>query len=96
MIKTVIVLLNFPFKCRLVKEIRTSAVVQASKQASQLASAIDCVENITSFRETWASKSFLFFQDSKETCSLMFVSAIKKVYQVNIPFVKTIHMYLFH
>ena len=93
MIKTIIVLMNFAFKCRLVNETLTIALVQASKQANELASAIDRVGNIN-LTENCASKSF-FSQNSKETCSLIFVSAIKKVYQGNIPFVKTIHMYVF-
>ena len=94
MIKTIIVLLNFAFKCRLVNETLTIALVQASKQANQLANVIDHVGNIINLTENCASKSF-FSQDSKETCSLIFVSVIKKVYQENIPFVKTIHMYVF-
>ena len=37
-----------------------------------------------------------FSQDSKETCSLIFVSVIKKEYQENISFVKPLHiMYVF-
>ena len=42
-------------------------------------------------------QKFLFFsQGSKETCSLIFVSVIKKVHPENIPFVKLIHiMYVF-
>ena len=40
-------------------------------------------------------KFFFFSQDSKETCSLICVSVIIKVYQEDIPFVKTIHMYVF-
>ena len=39
--------------------------MQAGTQANQLASTIDCTGNI-------------FSQDSKETCSLFFVSVIKK------------------
>ena len=41
------------------------------------------------------SKVSFFSQDSKKTYSLICVSVIKKVYQEDIPFVKTIHMYLF-
>ena len=38
MIKTIIVLLNFAFKCRLVNETCAIALVQAGMQANQLAS----------------------------------------------------------
>ena len=69
--------------------------MQAGKQANQLACTIDCAGNITNFTANCASKSFFFSEDSKEMCSLSFVSVIKKVYQENIPFVKTIHMYVF-
>ena len=98
MIKTVIFLLKFPFKCRLINEIRTSVLVQASKQANQLTSAIDCVENIflNKFYRKLRKQKIIFCQNSKETCSLMFVSAIKMMYQENTPFVKTIHMHVFH
>ena len=48
------------------------------------------------FYRKLCKQKFLFFsEDSKETCSLIFVSAIKKVYQEIIPFVKTIHIYVF-
>ena len=94
MIKTIIVLLNFTFKCRLVNETRAIGM-EASTQANQLASAIDRAGNITNFTENGASKSFFFSQDSKEKCSLIFASVIKKVYQDNIPFVKTIDKYVF-
>ena len=60
MIKTIIVLLNFTFKCRLVNE-KSAIGMQASTQANQLASAIDRAGNITNFTENGASKSFLFF-----------------------------------
>ena len=41
-------------------------------------------------------KQVFFSQDSKETCSLIFVSVIKKEYQENISFVKPLHiMYVF-
>ena len=49
---------------------------------------------ITNFPRNRKSKSF-FSQDSKEMCSLIFVSAIKTLYQENIPFLKPIHMYVF-
>ena len=50
MIKTIIVLLNFTFKCRLVNE-KSAIGMQASTQANQLASAIDRAGNITNFTE---------------------------------------------
>ena len=93
MIKLIIVLLNFAFKCRLVNETRAIAIVQASTETNQLTSAIDRAGSTTNFTENCASKSFFFSRNSKETCSLIFVSVIKRVYQYqrNIPFVKTIH-----
>ena len=78
MIKTVIVLLNFAFKCRLVNETRAIALVQTGTQANQLASAIDRTGNITNFTENRASKSFFFSQGSKETCSLRERVLLKK------------------
>ena len=95
MIKLIIVLLNFAFKGPLVNETCAITFVQAGTQANRLASTIDRAGNITNFTENCASKSFFFSQNSKETYSLIFVSVIKKVYQGNIPFVKTIHMYVF-
>ena len=71
MIKTIIVLLNFAFKCRLVNETRAIALVQAGTQADQLASAIDRVGNIINFTKNRARKSFFFSQDLKETFSLI-------------------------
>ena len=91
MIKIIIVLLSLAFKCRLVNETSEIALMQAGKQANHLTSAIGRAGNITKFTENRASKIF-FPQDSKEICSLIFVSAIKKVYQENIPFVKPIHI----
>ena len=41
------------------------------------------------------AKVVFFSQDSKEKSALIFASVIKKVYQENIPFVKTIDMYVF-
>ena len=70
MIKAIIVLLNFAFKCRLVNETCAIALVQTGTQANQLASAIDHAGNITNFTENRASKSSFFSQDSKESCSL--------------------------
>ena len=95
MTKTIIILLNFAFNCRLVNETCTIMLMQAGTQANQLASVIGCAGNITNFTKNCASKSFFSFQDSKGTCSLIFVSVIKKVYQQDIPFVKTIHTYVF-
>ena len=92
MIKTIIVLLNFAFKCRLVNETRAIAAVQAGTQENQLTSTIDRASNITNFTENRGSKSFFFSQDPKEKCSLIFVSVIKKVCQENIPIVQTIHI----
>ena len=71
MIKTIIVLLNFAFKCSLVNETRAIALVQAGTQADQLASAIDRVGNIINFTKNRARKSFFFSQDLKETFSLI-------------------------
>ena len=71
MIKTIIVLLNFAFKRRLVNETRAIALVQAGTQADQLASAIDRVGNIINFTKNRARKSFFFSQDLKETFSLI-------------------------
>ena len=92
MIKLIIVLLNFVFKCRLVNETHAIALVT---HTNQLVSAIDRPGSINNFTKTRASKRFFFSQDSKETCSLIFVSVIKKMYQENIPFVKTTGMYVF-
>ena len=83
------------FKCKLVNETCAIALVQAGTQADQLAGTIDWVGNITNFTKNRTRKSAFFSQNSIETCSLIFVSAIKKVYQENIPFVKTIDMYDF-
>ena len=96
MIKTNIVLLNFAFKCRLVNETCAITLVQTGRQANQLASAVDHAANITNLTENRASKIYFFSQDSKEMCSLIFVFVITKVFQKNIPFMKTIHiMYVF-
>ena len=92
MIKTVIVLLNFTFKCRLVNETCAIMLLQAGTQANQLASIIDCTGKIKNFTKNDTSKSFFFSQDSKEMCSLIFVSLDKKLHQENIPFLKTIHI----
>ena len=65
MIKTIIILLNFPFKCRLVNETRAIALVQTGTQADQLASAIDCAGNVTDFTKNCARKSFFFLKTQK-------------------------------
>ena len=93
MIKTIIVLLNFAFKCRLVKETRMIALLQAC--GKPVAQRNWPAGNIRNFIENHASKSLFFSQNSKEMRSLIFASVIKKVYQENIPFMKTIHMYVF-
>ena len=52
--------------------------MHACTQSKQFASAIDRTGNIN-FTENRIGKSFFFFfQDSKETCSLIFVSVIRK------------------
>ena len=50
--------------CRLVNETRAIALVEASTQANQFASAIDRVSNIT-FTENRAGKSFFFLKTQK-------------------------------
>ena len=79
MIKLIIVLLNFAFKGRLVNETCVITVVPAGTQANRLASTINHAGNITNFTENGASKSLFFSQDSKETCSLIFVCHKKGV-----------------
>ena len=69
-------------------------LVQAGAQANQLTSATDRAGNITNLPKI--GQGFFFSQDSKETCTLIFVSVLKNVYQGNIPSMKTIHtMYVF-
>ena len=58
MIKTIIVLFNFVFKCSFVNETRAIAIVRAGMQANQLVRASDRAGNITNFTENGASKSF--------------------------------------
>ena len=65
MIKTVIILLNFAFKCRLVNETSATALVQVGTQANQLASAIDRASNITNFTKNCTSKSLFFLRTQK-------------------------------
>ena len=47
--KTIIILLNFAFKCSLVNETCTIALEQADTQANQLASVLNHTGNITNF-----------------------------------------------
>ena len=77
MIKTIIILLNLAFNCRLVNETRAVALVQAGTQANQLASAIDRTDNITNFTENQASK-FLFFSGLKRDVFFNFCVCHKK------------------
>ena len=65
MIKTIIVLLNFAFKCRLFNEARAIALVQTGTQATQLTTAINRAGNITNFTKNRASKSFFFAKTQK-------------------------------
>ena len=51
--------------------------MHAGTQSKQFASTIDRTGNIN-FTENRTGKSFFFSQDSKETCSLIFVSVIRK------------------
>ena len=77
MIKTIIVLLNFAFKCSLVNETSAASLVQAGNQANQLASVIDCTGNITHFTESCISK-FLFFWRLKRDVFFNFCVCHKK------------------
>ena len=52
-------------------------LIQTGTEANQLTRAFDHTGNITNFTENCASNSLFFSQDSKETCSLIFVSVIK-------------------
>ena len=72
---------NFKFFLlpRLVNETHAIALVQAGMRANQFASVIDHAGNITNFTENRTGKSFFFSPDSKETCSLILVSVIRKV-----------------
>ena len=83
MIKTFIVLFNLAFKCRLVSETSRSCRLER-KQSNGPARLI--AQATRNFTENRASESFFFSQDSKKTCSLIFVPVIKKVHQENIPF----------
>ena len=67
MIKTIIVLLNFAFKCRLVNETHTIAIVQVGMQPNQLASMTDCTGNITNFTKNGASKNSFFLKTQKRS-----------------------------
>ena len=53
--------------------------MQAGTQTNQLASAIDHAGNITNFTKKWCKQKFIFSQDSKEKCSLIFASVIKNI-----------------
>ena len=77
-LKLIIVLLNFAFKCRLVNQICAIALVQAGTQVNQLASAIDCAGNITNFTKNCTSKSFFFFSRFKRDVSFNFCVCHKK------------------
>ena len=90
-----IILLNFAFTCRLVNETCTITLMQANKQANQLARVIDCIGNITNFTENCSSKSLFFFSRLKRDLFFNFCVCIKKVHQENIPFMKAIHVYIF-
>ena len=92
LIERIPIALCIDFLCKLVNETCAIMLVQAGMQANQLISTIDCANNITNFIENRTSKSFFFYQDSKEMCSLIFVSVNKKLHQENIPFMKTIHI----
>ena len=85
MIKLIIVLFNFAFKRRLVNDTRAIAIVQAGTHANRLASVIDRAGNIKVFTKNRASRSFFFSKNSKETCSLIFLPAIKKVVSMKHP-----------
>ena len=52
--------------------------VQAGMQANQFASIFNRTGNITNFTKNCAGKSFIFSHNSKEACSLIFVSVIRK------------------
>ena len=95
MIKTIIDLLNLAFKCSLVSETSWLHLCRlARRQIIWPVRLIMQATYITNFPRNRKSKSF-FSQDSKEMCSLIFVSAIKTLYPENIPFLKPIHMYVF-
>ena len=65
MIKTIIVLLNFTFKCNIANETSAIALVQAGTQANQLVSATDRTGNTTNFTKNRASQSFFFLKTQK-------------------------------
>ena len=94
MIKTIFFSLNFAFKCRLVIETHTIVLMQASNQANLLASAIDHVSNTTNFTENCTSNSF-FFLKTKRDMLFNFCIWHKKGVSGNIPFMKTINLYVF-
>ena len=57
----IMVLLNFAFKCSLVNETSTTALVQAGTQANQLASATDHTGKHSKFHQKSHKQRFLFF-----------------------------------
>ena len=63
---------------KLVNETCAITLAQAGTQANQFTSTINRIGNITNFTKNRAGRSFIFSQDSKETCSLILVSAIRK------------------
>ena len=77
MIKTIIVLLNLAFECRLVNKTCAIALMQASTQANHLARSIDRAGNITNFTENHASK-FFFFSILKRDVFFNFCACHKK------------------
>ena len=62
----------------LVSKTHVIALVQAGTQTNQSARSINRAGNMTNFTKNGAGKSFIFSQDWKETCSLIFVSVIRK------------------
>ena len=80
---------------RLVNETCTVAFLQAGKQVNQFASTIDHAGSTTFYRKLHQQKLLFYLILLKETCYLIFVCVYQKVYQENIPFVKTIDIYVF-
>ena len=71
MIKTIIVLLTFAFKCRLVNETHAIVLVHAGTQANRLAITIDCTCN--KFYQKSHHQKFLFFSRLKRDVLFNFV-----------------------
>ena len=67
-------------ECRLVNETCAIVLLKAGMQTNQFASTIDLAGDITNFTENHVGKSFsrVFSQNSKQTCSLMFLSVIRR------------------